>query len=71
MPCIVSVVQVDTVRELEVLWIHAESEKIFRLYCLQLEGHITLYRKSTCTYMDSDLLSSRFQDISSYQPLIT
>jgi hypothetical protein len=60
MPCMVSVVQVDAVGELEVSWIHAESEKIFRLHRLQLEGHITLHRKSTCAHMDSELLSGRF-----------
>jgi hypothetical protein len=67
----VSVVQGDAGGELEVSWIHAESEKIFRLHRLQLEGHITLHRKSTCAHMDSELLSGRFQEISSHQPLTT
>jgi hypothetical protein len=42
---------------LEVSWVYVESEKISKLYYLELKGCVMMYRKSICADKKSELLA--------------
>jgi hypothetical protein len=58
MPCMVELTRGEEAGTLEVSWVHAESEKIWRLHGLELKGRVTMHRRSSCVGKVSGLLTS-------------